>query len=107
MGGLGVLGCRCQARGPHRAWGACGPLRGGTGAWEPAGGEGSTRGNYSGAPHRAWRETFTSASRSSFCQSHTDSTWSLESSTAHRLLPPFCGGKKGIPRKTTFENKTG
>ena len=38
---------------------------------------------------QAGRETLTSASRSSLCQSHTDSTWSLESSTAHRLLPPF------------------
>lgn len=35
--------------------------------------------------------TLTSASFSSFCQSHTESTWSLESSTEHKLLPPFWG----------------
>lgn len=38
--------------------------------------------------------TFTSASFCSFCQSHTERTWSLESSTAQRRLPPFWGGRK-------------
>lgn len=36
MGGLGILGCWCQARGPHGKWGACGPPRSGTRAWEAA-----------------------------------------------------------------------
>lgn len=35
------------------------------------------------------QNTLTSASFSSLCQSHTESTWSLESSTEQRLLPPF------------------
>lgn len=71
-----------------RGMGTCSPLRGrevASGPWP----EKAPHGEGQRGQRQAGRETLTSASRSSRCQSHTDSTWSLESSTAHRLLPPF------------------
>lgn len=75
--------CRVEVHAKHRVVGALKAKEGGDAVATRA------RAVVSNAFGFCFEHTFTSASLSSLCQSQTERTWSLDSSTAQSVFPPF------------------